>query len=162
MDIDKIPWSFLFCKLNSPSSLSLFSHRRCSSPFLILASPCSPACPHLPCTGEHRTGHSEKEHFSWPDGDTSSNAAHHTTSLLWCKGMLIISVWFPLGSSGPVPQSSLPAGCPQPVLVTGADPPHVQDSGVLLVELWGIPVRPLLPPILVSSDGCQQDTESTI
>lgn len=37
MDTDEIPLCLLFSRLNSPSSVSLFSQERCSSPFIILA-----------------------------------------------------------------------------------------------------------------------------
>ena len=56
----RLPLSLLFCRLNSPSSLSLSSKERCSIPWIFLwpSSGHTPTGPRLSCTEDPTSGHS--------------------------------------------------------------------------------------------------------
>jgi len=82
----------------------------------------------------HQSWLEGKGHLSWPAGDTLSDTAKNTISLLSSKSTLLTHGQLCVYEGTPEPfiSSYFPAGVPQHVLVPGDVPPQRQDSAFLL------------------------------
>jgi len=80
----------LFCRMNSPSSLSMFSQETCSTPWLIFCGPLR--TPHLEAVLQVRPHQHRAEgqaHLPQPSGQTVLHAAQDTVCFLSFKGTLL-------------------------------------------------------------------------
>ena len=145
--------SLLFSRLNNPSSLSLSSQKRCSSPLIIL----------WPFTGlqnvyaslmlksseldtvlqmwPHQSWVKWKDHHSWPAGNTLPNGAQGTISLLYSKGRLLAHVQFCVHQDHWVLfcKAAFQLRGPECILVHEVIPFQVQVFVVPLVEIHEAP-----------------------
>lgn len=147
--------SFLFSRLNSPSSLSLSSYEMCFSSSMICSfTRLSPVCLCLSCTGEpisvprtpdisHQSWVEEKNHPPQPAGSTLSRAIQDIVSLL-CHKIYSWPVWCPLESQVLFCIEAFQLGSPQHILVPGVIHPQVKDFATTLAELLAVPIRPFM------------------
>jgi len=96
------PHSLLFCRPNSPNSLSLSSQQRGSSPltFFVASSGPAPTGPCLSCAEGSRAGHRTPrgvlpewsrgaESPPWPTAHAAGDAAQNTVGLQGCERTLL-------------------------------------------------------------------------
>ncbi|KAK4810535.1 hypothetical protein QYF61_004498 [Mycteria americana] len=113
--------------------------------------------------GSHESGVEGQNHLPQPAGHTSFYAAQDTVGFLGCKHTFPAHVQFFIHQYPQVLlcRTILNPFTPQPVLILGIAPNHVQALALGLVELHEVHMGLLLKPVKVPLDGILLSSVST-